>query len=515
MKHRFCITLAAIFFLSTTTFGQNKIVLNNSQTKDTINKNIYGHFAEDLGHCIYGGFYVGEGNKKIPNKDGIRQDVMEALKKLKIPVLRWPGGCFADNYHWKDAIGPKDQRKPIENVSWGNVREDNSFGTNEFLDMCEMLNADPYLAVNVGSGTVQDASEWVQYINHANGTSALTDLRQKTGRTKPWKVRYWGIGNESWDCGGHMTVEHYVDLYKQYATFMTSYNNSEHLFRIAVGPGSEDFHWTEVLMRDIPRKLIDGVSIHHYSVIDWGHKGSATHFSEEEYFRTMQEAFRMEGMIKGNSDVMDKYDPQKKVGLVVDEWGGWYDVEPGTNGAFLYQQNSMRDAMIAGITLNIFNNHCDRVKMANLAQCINVLQAVMLTNEEKLVLTPTYHVMEMYNVHQNALLIPVSVASSDYSFGSNQLKAVSVSASKDKNGTVHISLVNIDAHKPQDVNIDIGDVSVSSVSGRILRSENLQDYNSFDQPDKIKPQNFSGAKLNGSTIQLKMPPFSVIVLELK
>jgi alpha-L-arabinofuranosidase len=515
MKNRFFILLASVFLFIEASFAQNKIVLIPSKAKDTINKNIYGHFAEHLGYGIYGGFYVGEGNKKIPNKKGIRLDVVDALKKLKAPVLRWPGGCFADHYHWKDAVGPKNQRKPIENMMWGNVREDNSFGTNEFLDMCEMMNADPYLAVNMGSGSVEEATDWVKYVNHANGTSYLTDLRQKTGRTKPWKVKYWGIGNESWDCGGHMDVDYYVDLYKRYATIMTSYNNDEGLFRIAVGPGTEDFHWTEVLMKDIPRKLIDGVSIHHYSVINWSKKSSATDFTENEYFSTMEQAYRMERMVTGNSEVMDKYDPQKKVALIVDEWGGWYEVEPGTNGAFLYQQNTMRDAMIAGITLNIFNNHCDRVRMANLAQCINVLQAVILTNKEKMILTPTYHVMEMYNVHQNALMIPLTITSNDYSLGEKKLKVVSASASKDKNGIVHISLVNIDAKNEQEVNIELGDLSAKSVTGRILRSDKLQDHNTFDNADKIKPVAFTNATLNANNLIVKIPAFSVVVLEIK
>lgn len=495
--------------------GQNKLILDASKAKDTINKDIYGHFAEHLGRCIYGGFYVGEGNTKIPNKNGIRIDVVEALKKLKIPVLRWPGGCYADNYHWMDGIGPKNERRHTENVSWGNVREDNSFGTHEFLDMCESMNAEPYLALNMGSGTVQEGAEWVQYVNHANGTSHLTDLRQKNGRAQPWKVKYWGVGNESWDCGGHMTVDQYIREFNKYATFMTSYNNTEGLFRIAVGPGTEDLKWTEALMSDIPRKMIDGISIHHYSVINWNKKSSATQFTEEEYFKTMEQAWRMEKMVAGNSEVMDKYDPQKKVALVVDEWGGWYEVEPGTNGAFLYQQNTMRDAMIAGVTLNILNSHCDRVRMANIAQCVNVLQAVILTNEEKMLLTPTYYVMEMYNIHQNALLLPLTISSDDYVLGEKKIQAVSGSASKDKNGLVHISMVNIDAHKEQEVNIDLGNLSVKSVSGRILKSDKIQDHNTFDDPQKIKPAVFGNARLSGNKLSLKIPPFSVVVLELK
>ncbi len=495
--------------------AQNKIVLHVNESKDTINKNIYGHFAEHLGHGIYGGFYVGEGNKKIPNKNGVRLDVIDALKKLKIPVLRWPGGCFADTYHWKDGIGPKDKRPSMLNVWWGNVKEDNSFGTNEFLDMCEMLHTEPYLSVNVGSGTVQDVDDWVKYVNYQPGTGPMTELREKNGRTDPWHVKYWGVGNEAWGCGGNMTAEHYANVYRQYATFMTNWNNSDHLFRIASGASDDDYHWTEVLMRDIPHNMVDALALHHYSVIDWNHKGSATDFTEEQYFTTMQRASLTEEYVQKHSAIMDKYDPQKKIALVVDEWGGWYDVEPGTNPAFLYQQNTMRDAMIAGLTLNIFNNHCDRVRMANLAQCVNVLQAVILTNEKKIILTPTFHVMEMYNVHQDAAMIPLDISSNDYVLNDKKLKAISASASKDTNGVVHISLVNIDAKNKQDVTIDITGLPAKTLTGRILHSDKLQDYDSFDNPRKIKPAPFNEAKISNNTISVTMPAFSVIVLELK
>jgi alpha-N-arabinofuranosidase len=490
-------------------------VLNADKGKDTINKNIYGHFAEHLGHCIYGGFYVGEDNTKIPNKNGIRLDVVEALKKLKIPVLRWPGGCFADTYHWKDGIGPKDKRPSMLNVWWGNVKEDNSFGTNEFLNMCEMLNAEPYLSGNVGSGTPQELSDWVKYTSHPNGSSPMTDLRQQNGRPNPWHVKYWGIGNEAWGCGGNMKAEYYANIYRQFTTFMTNWNNSDRLFRIASGASDADYNWTEVMMRDIPPNMLDAVGVHHYSVIDWSHKGSATNYSEEEYFTTMQKAMAMEELVTRHSAIMDKYDPVKKIALVVDEWGGWYNVEPGTNGAFLFQQNTMRDAMIAGTTLNTFNNHCDRVRMANLAQCINVLQAVILTNEEKLVLTPTYHVMEMYNVHQDALMLPLTISSNDYKMGKEKLKAISASASRDKNGVTHISLVNVDANNAQDVSIDVNGANYKSVTGRILTSDKMQNYNSFDNPDKIKPAPYTGARISESAITLKIPAFSVVVLELK
>lgn len=515
MKNRNLIILAIALFFGRALFAQNKIILDASKAKDTINKNIYGHFAEHLGHCIYGGFYVGDNNKKIPNKDGVRLDVIEALKKLKIPVLRWPGGCFADTYHWKDGIGPKNERPSMLNIWWGNVKEDNSFGTNEFLNMCELLGAEPYLSGNVGSGSPQELADWVKYTTHPNGSSPMPDLRAKYGRPNPWKVKFWGLGNEAWGCGGNMKAEHYADVYRQYATFMTNWNNSDGIYRIASGASDDDYHWTEVLMKELPPKMFDALGLHHYSVIDWNKKGSSTDFSEREYFTTMQRALQMEELVTKHSAVMDKYDPQKKKALAVDEWGGWYDVVQGTNGAFLFQQNTMRDAMIAGCTLNIFNNHCDRVKMANLAQIINVLQAVILTNEEKMILTPTYHVMEMYNVHQGAVMLPVTVASNKYILDKDMLDAVSVSASKDGNGEVHISIVNIDAHNDQDVKIDLQGLSVKSVTGRILRSDKLQDYNSFDNPEKIKPGVFNSAMLNGSNLAVKMPPFSVVVLTLK
>lgn len=495
--------------------AQNKVIIDASRAKDTINKNIYGHFAEHLGHCIYGGFYVGEGNKKIPNKDGVRLDVVEALKKLKTPVLRWPGGCFADTYHWRDGIGPKKDRPSMLNIWWGNVKEDNSFGTNEFLNMCELLGAEPYLSGNVGSGTPQELADWIKYTTHPSGSSPMPELRAKYGRPNPWKVKFWGLGNEAWGCGGNMTAEYYANVYRQYATFMTDWVNSDGLYRIASGASDDDYHWTEVLMKELPTKMFDALGLHHYSVIDWNKKGSSTDFSEREYFTTMQRALLMEELVTKHSAIMDKYDPKKTKSLAVDEWGGWYDVVQGTNGAFLFQQNTMRDAMIAGATLNIFNNHCDRVKMANLAQAINVLQAVILTDEEKMIVTPTYHVMEMYNVHQDAVMLPATVASNKYILDKDMLDAISVSASRDKSGAVHISLVNIDAKNQQDVSLSLQGLTGKSVTGRVLRSGKLQDHNTFENPQVIKPATFNDATLNGNNLSVKMPPFSVVVLEIK
>jgi alpha-N-arabinofuranosidase len=499
-----------------TTNGQSKasITLKSEEAKHTINKHIYGHFAEHLGRCIYDGFYVGEGNTKIPNVDGVRKDIIDALKHLKIPNLRWPGGCFADTYHWKDGVGPKENRPKIVNVWWGNVTEDNSFGTHDFLNMCEVLGTEPYLSGNVGSGTVQEFADWVQYTNF-DGISPMSNWRKENGREKPWNVKYWGIGNEAWGCGGNMTAEWYANIYRQYATFVTSWTEDSKLERIASGASGDDYHWTEVLMRDVPHKLLDGVALHHYSVIDWNAKGPSTQYAEDLYFKTMKEALKMDELVTKHSAIMDKYDPAKKVALVVDEWGGWYDVEPGTNPGFLYQQNTMRDAMIAGTTLNIFNNHAERVRMANLAQTVNVLQAVILTEGEKIILTPTYHVMEMYNVHQDATLIPLNLESPDYVFGNEKLPAVSASASKNKEGVTHISLVNIDAKKAQEITIDLGKINAKNVTGRILKADRLQAHNTFDKPNTIAPEVYKQAKLKGNTLTVTLPAYSVVVLALK
>ncbi|QEC67989.1 alpha-N-arabinofuranosidase [Panacibacter ginsenosidivorans] len=506
--------LAVSLFTYSFLFAQQTTVVINSTSGTTINKNIYGHFAEHLGRCIYGGFYVGDTSKTIPNTDGVRNDIIDALKKLKIPNLRWPGGCFADTYHWKDGVGPKDKRPTIVNKWWGGVTEDNSFGTHNFLNMCELLGAEPYLTGNVGSGSPQEMADWVQYVNF-EGKSPMSDWRKQNGREQPWKVKFWGIGNEAWGCGGNMRPEYYADEFRRFATFMTDWGNTGGLMRIASGASDADYNWTETLMKNIPVDMLGGLGVHHYSIIDWGHKSSATDFTEDQYFATMKSALQMDELVTKHAAIMDKYDPKKKVAMIVDEWGGWYDVEPGTNPGFLYQQNTMRDAMIAGVTLNIFNNHADRVRMANLAQCINVLQAVILTDKEKMILTPTYHVMEMYNVHQDAALLPVTVKTNDYSLNNQKLPAVSVSASKDKSGLVHISLVNIDAHKAQNINVDISSLKLSNVTGRILTSSKLQNYNSFDEPDKIKPAVFNDASIKANTLNVKLPPFSVVVLELK
>ncbi|MCP9236209.1 alpha-N-arabinofuranosidase [Lewinella sp. JB7] len=511
--HKIFYPTLLILLLGGTSFAQT-VTMRAAPQDDapTISRHIYGHFAEHLGRCIYGGFYVGD-TSNIPNREGVRLDVVAALRDLKIPNLRWPGGCFADTYHWKDGIGPKEDRPSILNVWWGNVKEDNSFGTNEFLNMCELLDTEPYLSANVGSGTPQEFADWIKYTNHPAGTSPMPSLRAEYGREEPWKVKYWGIGNEAWGCGGNMRPEYYADLYRRFATYASDWNNTDGIYKIASGASGGDYNWTKVLMENIPKNLIDAIALHHYSVIDWGNKGSAKEFTEEQYFATMAEALKMEEFVAKHVAIMDEHDPEKKVDLFVDEWGGWYDVEPGTNEGFLYQQNTMRDAMIAGTTLNIFNNHADRVKMANLAQAVNVLQAVILTEGEKMLLTPTYHVMKMYAVHHDATLIPLEFESPTYTHDGESLPAISASASRDSSGNVHISLVNIDAGKAHTIELDVAALNLGSLTGEILTSAALQDHNTFERPDHVKTAPFTGATLRNGKISLELAPFTLVVLK--
>jgi len=512
MKH---ITFFIVFLAMTlqTKAQTTKISFSPVEDSITISKHIYGHFAEHLGRCIYDGLYVGD-TSKIKNIDGVRLDIIEALKEIKIPNLRWPGGCFADTYQWKDGIGPLEDRPTIVNTWWGGTTEDNSFGTHNFLNLCEELGAEPFISGNVGSGSVKDFTDWIQYTNHAEG-SPMAKLRKENGREEPWNVKFWGIGNEMWGCGGNMSAEYYANIYKQYSTFTSSWENDKGLYRIAAGATGEDYHWTEVLMKEVPKSLIEALGLHHYAVIDWNEKGSSTDYNQDIYFKSMKEALKMETHVKKHIEIMDQYDPENEIDLVVDEWGGWYEVEEGTNPGFLYQQNTMRDAMIAGMTLNIFNNYSRRVKMANLAQTVNVLQAVALTEGEKMILTPTYHVFKMYTVHHDTQLLPLKFESPSYTFEGEEIPAISVSASKDKDNKIHVSLVNIDAEKSHKVEIDVNDLDIKKLEGSILQSNALQDYNSFDEPEKIGIENFKDFKLKKGKVELTLPAFSVIVLSSK
>ncbi|MCX8109477.1 MAG: alpha-N-arabinofuranosidase, partial [Verrucomicrobiae bacterium] len=453
--------------IGSTTAGEtdipNRIIIHADRGTQTISRFIYGHFSEHLGRCIYEGYWVGE-DSPIPNTRGIRNDVVAALKRVKVPVLRWPGGCFADEYHWKDGIGPRAARRPILNTHWGQVVENNHFGTHEFMDLCEQLECEPYICGNVGSGTVLEMQEWVEYITF-DGNSPMAELRRQNGRDKPWKLKYFGIGNENWGCGGNMTPEFYADEFKRFATYVRNLSGNR-VFKIACGPNGADYRWTEVLMRNAARHMA-GLSMHYYC--GSGRRSrSATQFEEVDWFHLLRSALRMEELITKHVEIMDKYDPQKRVALIVDEWGTWHQVEPGTNPGFLYQQNTLRDAMVAAVTLNIFNQHCDRVHMANIAQTVNVLQALVLTDKEKMIVTPTYHVFEMYTPHHDATFLPSELSCVDYKFGDERIPAISVSASRNRSGTIHVSLCNLNPNEPMPIKAEIRGAQPRTATGRIL-----------------------------------------------
>ncbi len=490
-----------------------KMILNADVKKGRINKNIYGHFSEHLGRCIYEGIWVGE-DSAIPNINGFRADVVEALKKLKIPVLRWPGGCFADEYHWQDGIGPKTDRPYMVNTHWGGVAENNHFGTHEFMEFCDMIGAEPYICGNVGSGTVREMQQWVEYMTF-DGKSPMSDLRRSNGRQEPWELKYFGIGNENWGCGGNMRAEYYADQYRRYATYVRNFGGNK-IYKIAGGASVDDYHWTEVLMREAGKQM-NGLSLHYYTRVskDWTVKGSATEFGEEQWFSVMQNAWYMEELVSKHSGIMDRYDPEKKVGLIVDEWGTWFSVEPGTNPGFLYQQNTLRDALVAGIHLNLFNNHCDRVQMANIAQMVNVLQAVILTEGEKMLLTPTYHIFDLYKVHQDGELLPVDFESPDYTYNGEKIPQLSVSSSLDRNEKIHVSICNADPEKAAEIHMDIRGRSLQKITGNILTAKAMNAGNTFEAANNVKPEVYEDVKLENNHVLFRLPSKSVLVLELE
>ncbi len=493
-----------------------KLYVNPKHQKGHINPEIQGHFSEHLGRCIYEGLYVGE-NSDIPNTNGMRSDVVEALKEMRIPVLRWPGGCFADEYHWMDGIGPRENRKKMINTHWGGVVEDNSFGTHEFMELCRQLGCKTYVNGNVGSGTVQEMSEWVEYMTF-EGVSPMADLRARNGHPESWRVDYFGVGNENWGCGGNMTPEYYGNLYRRYQTYVRNYKKGQEIYKICCGANVDDYYWTEGVLKtthDHAEKahgFMNGLSLHYYTHPGgWDKKGSALDFDEEKFYETMKKTLYMEELIKGHGAIMDQYDPEKKIGLIVDEWGTWYDVEPGTNPGFLYQQNTMRDALVAGINLNIFNKHCDRVKMANIAQLVNVLQAVILTEGEKMIKTPTYHVFNMYKYHQDAELLESYVETEEIGGEGFKVPNLHESVSLGRDGRIHVTLNNLSVTESYDIDAVFTETDIKGVEGTILTGE-MHAHNTFENPNAVHTDKFDRVEITGQNLQFTIPPCSVLHL---
>jgi len=514
MKKSYIIFLYVILF-SLSLYAQNTLEIYANAAEHKINKNIYGHFAEHLGRCIYDGIWVGP-DSDIPNVDGYRKDVLDALQALDMPVLRWPGGCFADTYHWMDGIGPRQDRPTLKNVFWGGTIEDNSFGTHEFLNLCELLGCDAYISANVGSGTVKEMVDWIVYMT-SDEDVPMANLRRENGRDEPWDVKFIGIGNESWGCGGEMTAEHYSDLMKTYSSYARLYGKRG-MVRVGSGANSGDYNWTRVLMEKGARH-IDALGAHYYTIAGegWHNKSSATDFGEALYFSGIQRGLHMDELITQHSAIMDQYDLRKRVGLYIDEWGIWTDVEPGTNPGHLHQQNSLRDALIAATTLDIFNQHCDRVRMANIAQTVNVLQAMILTKDDEMLLTPTYHVFNMYKGHQDAMFLPATLKTEDYEFEGQKIPAISSSVSMTGEGSVTLTCSNVNPNNAVELEASFVGKRLKKIKkALVLTAGQVNSINSFKDPENVKPEPFKDAKIvSGEKLQIKLPPKSVVAIELE
>lgn len=496
-----------------------KITVVLDQKIGTVNRNVFGHFAEHLGRCVYEGLWVGE-DSPIPNIRGIRSDVAAALKKLDPPVLRWPGGCFADDYNWRDGIGPRESRPRRFNIHWGNAPESNQFGTHEFIDLCRQIGAEPYISLNLGSGTPREAREWVEYCN-GTGDSSLTAERRKNGSAEPFNVRYWGIGNELWGCGGHLQPSAYAAETKRYLTFLNHFG----IYKIACGPrGTNPFElrrdWTLDFFREYAKvqhpsqRPVDGFSLHFYT--RRAEAGGDIAFTEEEYYSCIQDTMRMSDLIREARAGMDAYDPKRGIDLVIDEWGTWYPQANKDNG--LEQQNTMRDALVAALNLDIFVRNADIVSMTNIAQTVNVLQAMILTKGERMILTPSYHVFELYRRHQGAASVKVLIDSPIVEAGgASNLPLVAGSASV-KDGRLFLTLTN--SHADQAVEAEIAILgadrpSVRTGTGRRLSSADVHDCNDFDRPETVGPVDLQPFWKGGDRSTLSLPAHSVSALDLE
>jgi alpha-N-arabinofuranosidase len=496
------------------------LTIDASQAAARIDRNLFGQFAEHLGTGIYEGVWVGP-NSPIPNTRGIRNDVVAALKALKVPHVRWPGGCFADEYHWRKGIGPANSRAVTLNPNWGGVTEPNTFGTHEFMDFVDQIGAEAYLSVNVGSGTPQEATEWLEYAT-APPPTTLAKERAVNGHPTPYKIAYLGIGNESWDCGGNMSADYYLSQLKTYSRFVRNYNpaqqKADRMLKIAVGPGGDEprfTQWTETIMKAWQERQwswdMDGLSLHSYTVIRWPPAYKSVGFGETEYAEILKKTLDMDGLITTHAAIMDKYDSEKKIALVIDEWGAWYAQLPGTTPGFLAQQNSLRDAVLAALNLNIFARHADRVRMANIAQMVNVLQAMILTDNATMVLTPSYHVFKMYVPFQDAAFVPVAFDAGRYTHGAVTLPRVDAIAAKDASGTVWLALTNIDPTRPAEITTTVTAMTARSVTGETLTAPAVDSVNTFEAPATVVPKP-AMVRLDGSRLMMTLAPKSVTVI---
>jgi len=506
----FAIVAAAMMALCSSAAGAEisaTATLHLEKPGPRIAPEIFGQFSEQLGNGITDGIWVGE-DSPIANVHGYRRDVVEALKALHVPVLRWPGGCYADTYDWRDGIGPRSQRPVTLNHWWGNNEERNAFGTNEYFNFAELIGARTFLSVNVGTGTAGEAKDWVEYVTSPSH-SRLAQLRRANGRDAPWRIDYVGIGNEAWGCGGNLTADQYAPLLRRFATFIRSDTGPK---AVAVGPSADDYSWTETIMASHDK--FDVLSLHYYTLPtgEWAKKGPAVGFDKAQWLQTFAQTRRIEDMIAKHAAIMDRTDPDKKVALAVDEWGTWYDTPPGAPA--LRQDNTLRDALVAATNFNIFQRHADRVRMANIAQMVNVLQSVILTDGARMVRTPTYYAFQMYVPFQGATAIPVDVASPQLDSGSSRLPALDVSAAADANGDIFVAIVNIDPDQDARIALGLGDTRHRRVSGQVLSATAMDSQNQFGAVEAVKPQPFTAFKSTSAGLTVTVPAKALVVLKL-
>jgi len=503
----------------------------------TISPNLYGHFAEHLGGVIYDGIWVGP-NSKVPNIDGLRKDLVEQMRKIKAPVVRYPGGCFADSYDWRDGIGPADKR-PRRSNFWGDIEsptspashkyEPNQFGTNEFVHFCKLIGSEPYLAANVRSLPAEEFYRWVEYCNAPAGSTTLADTRAAAGYADPFHVRYWGVGNESWGCGGNFTPQEYAVEFRRFTTWVPRFK--EDLAFIASGPNDQSWDWTRGFLEEIVRKgpeqlrSIYGLALHYYAwnlsrgrTKDWIEgKGDALKFDAVDWYELLREGEVMESLIDGHWQVMGEIDRQHHVKLVIDEWGPWY--KPGgeaTPGNILEQTPTLRDAIFSAMTLDIFHRHPEKIAMANCAQLINCLNSLYLAHEDQFCVTPVGHVFDMYSAHQGSQSLRTIFSAPRVNYDRDGKQAsfwgLKGSASLDNKELV-LTVVNPSVGEPREAEIAIRDASVRSATATVLTHSDMHAHNSFKERETVHPQN-EAVEVKGRSLNYTFRPASVTKLTL-
>ena len=504
-----------------------------------VTPDIYGHFVEHLGGVVYDGVWVGEGSK-VPNTHGIRQSLIDAMKKLPKGAIRWPGGCFADSYDWRDGTGPRDARPRRTNFWAGGTRGDavshsrydpNHFGSVDFARFCRLLGSEPYFAANLRSLPARDFYQWVEYCNSPAGTTTLADLRARDGEKDPLKVRYWGVGNESWGCGGDFTAEEYAVEFRRFTSWVPSFDTP--LSYIASGPSSGDLNWTRGFFSKLTEKgpgmigRVAGFALHHYTEnLSFGdpakngwdaRKGPAVGFSIPEWYEIVKEADRMEHLITSHWAVIDEFDRQRRVKLFVDEWGTWFKAGTEAHPTHLLgQQSTMRDAVVAGLTFDTFHRHADKVAMANIAQLVNCLQSLFIAHGDQCITTPTYHVFDLYGAHVGGQAVRTMVSAPSISYkrptDTGSVLGLSGSATvKDKTLTLTVS--NLHISDAQEVEIVVRGAAAGAVKGAQVSAPDVQAHNTFANPNVIGIKDATVAAVKDGVLVHRFPPASVTRLQ--